>query len=136
MIVILITLSLFLSACSKTEMINIGDSVQEQSEQTEQPQQTETQTEVQTQTSGGVSVTKCDDSDLNDPLSVGRVRIKYADGTTKDYYDYCTDIILTEYICEGLNVKTKIAICENECFNIAVKDESCIGCKVGFCVNS
>ena len=143
---ILLILSVFLVACSKTEVVKIDTSGAETPAATTQAATTSAATTPSTTiapstggapvaTEEGKTVKKCDDTDLNDPETIGRVRATFTDGTTQDFYDICTDIILTEYLCVGKEVKSNNAICEHECFNIAVQDTSCPGCKVGFCVD-
>lgn len=148
MIFVLVVLALFLFACSKTEVVKIDTSSAETPAAATPAATTPASTAATPSatiapstggaavaTEAGKTVKKCDDTDLNDPETIGRVRITFTDGTTQDFYDACTDIILTEYICEGKEVKTKNAICNHECFNINVQDTSCAGCKVGFCVD-
>ena len=128
-LVSLLILTLFLVACAKTEVIQPPT-------ETPPTNQTSNQTQLPVQpppAAGEVVATKCDDSDLDDPTSIGRVRITYSDKSTKDYYDICNDIILTEYICSGNNIKTKNVICKKQCLNTKVQDPSCPGCKVGSC---
>ncbi|MEK6886372.1 MAG: hypothetical protein AABW88_00925 [Nanoarchaeota archaeon] len=144
-IFVLLILSVFLIACSKTEVVKIEGTPSEEPSTpatTTTPTANTTTTPIAPSTGGatiptesGKTAKKCDDTDLNDPDIIGRVRITYTDGSMKDYYDTCTDIILTEYICEGKDVKSKNIICEKECFNINVQDTSCPGCKVGFCMD-
>ena len=125
-VVLLLVLTLFLVACAKTEVIQ---------QPSETPSTNETQAEEPTPAPapGEVVATKCDDTDLNDPNSIGRVRVSYSDGSNKDFYDICNDIILTEYVCNGNNVKTMNVICKKQCLNTNVQDKSCVGCKVGSC---
>ncbi|MBS3115811.1 hypothetical protein J4482_04260 [Candidatus Woesearchaeota archaeon] len=148
MMFVLLILSVFLVACSKTEVVKIDTGSAEEPSTpkttTEPNATTPSATEPIAPSTGGAAVAaeagktakKCDDLDLNDPETVGKVIVTYTDGTTKDYYDTCTDIILTEYICEGKDVKSKNVICEKECFNVNVQNQaSCPGCRVGFCVD-
>lgn len=124
-VALLLILTLFLAACAKTEVVQ---------QPTETPATNETEEEpAPAPAPGEVVATKCDDTDLDDPNSIGRVRVSYSDGSNKDYYDICNDIILTEYICSGNNVKTKNVICKKQCLNTNVQDKSCVGCKVGSC---
>ena len=147
-IFVLLILSIFLIACSKTEVVKIDSSEPVQSESANQTANNTNapasgETAPLAPSTGGAAIEqesgkiakKCDDLDLNDPNTVGKVKVTYIDGSSKDYYDTCNDIVLTEYICEGKDVKSKNVICKKECFNINVQDTSCVGCKVGFCVD-
>ncbi len=142
---VLLILSVVLIACSKTEIVKIDTSepAKELNKSAETTAEKPAETSPLAPSTGGAAVTteagktvkKCDDTDLNDPDIIGRVRLTFTDGTMQDFYDTCNDIILTEYICEGKEVKSKNVICQSECFNINVQDTSCAGCKVGFCVD-
>ncbi len=126
--------SLFLVACAKTQVVKID---QQPSAPAPAANASPSDQGALVTVEGGKTATSCDDSDLDDPESVGRVRVQYDDGTSKDFYDDCPGdaSILTEYLCKGNNVATRNVICKQACIKVLVKDPSCPGCKVGFCMN-
>ena len=116
MIFALIVLSVFLIACSKTEVIKIG---QNNTAPAKTQQLSANQTKIPaatTNTTGKVAV-GCDDTDDDDFTTSGRVTITYNDGSKKDYIDECpgNSNIVTEYICKGNDVSTKLNICKQLC---------------------
>lgn len=120
-------LSIVLIACSKTEVVKIGEqpsannnaSSAAPSTTASQPTPSAPTQKVpvaDTNTTGKIAV-KCDDTDGEDTTISGRVTVTYNDGSKKDYIDECPGDgnVQTEYICSGNDVKTKNTICKQIC---------------------
>ena len=133
----LVLLLVFLVACSPTNVVKIDDSTTP-SDDTETPEDTTIEPStggVAASTTGKVA-TSCDDTDLNDPDTLGRVTVTYDDATTEEFYDQCPGMgaFITEYICDGNVAKSVNGVCKSQCLSVNVKDQkSCPGCKVAFC---
>lgn len=136
--VLLITMMLFLAACSTTQVVKPGET-QPPAVQPTQPVNTTVPTNKTTSAPKPQPVitaadrakikqcvfgeqqnktpVKCDDTDGQDTTTSGRVRVDYSDGTFCDFVDECpgNSNIVTEYYCQGNNAKSKLAICKNIC---------------------
>jgi len=122
-----IVLILSLAACSKTEIIKIGadgEVIEEASEEVMEEKAEEVveeKTEEVMEEVTGSAVKKavsCDDTDGNDVESSGRVTVEYDDGSTEDFYDECpvpNERFITEYVCDGNNVKPINSFCDDFC---------------------
>lgn len=111
LVLVLIALTLLLVACSKTEVVKLGE---------EAPVETVDDTPIEPADISEITgrAVECTDSDGEDIYTSGRVTVKYDDGTKSDFIDECpvkNENFLTEYLCDGNNVKPKNTICDKLC---------------------
>ncbi|MBN2421251.1 hypothetical protein JXB27_03150 [Candidatus Woesearchaeota archaeon] len=138
-LIFLLVFAALIVACSETKVVQIDSN--QPAEASEQPAETQSEsasTGTAVETAGKIPVT-CDDMDLDDQNELGVVEVTYSDGTSEKFYDFCpgkefgNDMIITEYICDGNQPKTKNYICsKSECMMFPVKSDP--GRQVGACI--
>lgn len=122
--VTLLALMLLAAACSKTEVIKLGEqasdaaSAQGADNTTQAQPASQAKAPLQTTNISGKTAVKCTDTDADDLFTSGRVTVKYNDGSKQDFVDECpvqNEIFITEYTCVDNNVKPKTAMCDTFC---------------------
>ncbi len=116
---IFVSLFLLFSACSKTEVVKLGEEDIASSEPAaNQVQNTEQTTNHATGAAAISNAIKCEDTDGYDIATSGKVTVTYSDKTKKEFYDECpvpNENFLTEYTCIGNDVQPRNVICDTFC---------------------
>lgn len=141
-VIFLFALAVLLVACAETKVVQIDATQPSGTTETQDSETPATQEPASTGAAvntGGKVATACDDPDLDDQTQPGVVEVTYGDGTTEKFYDFCpgkalgNDLILTEYVCDGTQPKTKNHICGKYQSCIEINVQSDPGKRAGFC---